>query len=216
MRAIWLHQPYPTLIEIGVKGWETRGQPPNGPMRPAGVRGMPGLPIEPGERIAIVAAMREPKMSQHDAESDDGSGWWIGDTEFRVADERPEDEAWWLERWHQLTIDMSMWPLPLGVVVCTAVAAEVLPIIGDDDMRPEGPGYIVNDGYRLTVHSIAQGRDGDGEWVSEDISGQLPYGDWRPGRWAWRLTDVESVPSRPEPVVVRGNRQGVCEIEVTW
>ena len=49
-----------------------------------------------------------------------------------------------------------------------------------------------------------------------DISDQLPYGDWRPGRWAWRLTDAEPVQSRPAPEVTRGNRQGVCEIEETW
>lgn len=213
MNAIWLHQPWPTLIEIGVKDWETRGQPPNGSMRPAGVRGMPGLAIEPGERIAIVAAVKAPvteQIGRYDVQQHtrpepyDWYGTELSPGDWYTYERPPEPGTVW-----------SISTLPLGVVVCTAVVAEALPIIGDDDMRPEWPGYIVNDGYRLTVHSIAQGRDGDGEWVSEDITDQLPYGDWRPGRWAWRLTDVESVPSRPEPVVVRGNRQGVCEIEVT-
>lgn len=198
MRAIWLRQPYPTLVALGIKSFETRGGPPNGPMRPDGVRGMPGLAIEPGERIAIVASKTEPTVGE-----EVGDWYW----ENTAAD--PECIVRWRGPWAEH-------PAPLGVVVCTAVVAEALPIIGDDDMRPEGPGYIVNDGYRLTVHSIAQGRDGDGEWVSEDISGQLPYGDWRPGRWAWRLTDVEQVPTGHAPVVTRGNRQGICEIEVTW
>lgn len=209
MRAIWLHQPYPTLIELGVKEWETRGAPPNGPMRPDGVRGMPGLAIQPGERIAIVAAMApikaKAKVGRFEVWPADPPGRLHPNHEVerpcRIYDDQARGHLGWLDRG-------SWCPLPLGVVVCTAVVVEALPVVG-----PETDGYPVievEDGS-LTVH---YGPDYWGEAQEEDISDQLPYGDWRPGRWAWRLTDVEPVPSRPEPVVVRGNRQGVCEIEV--
>lgn len=198
MKALWLHQPYPTLIELGVKSWETRGGPPNGPMRPDGVRGMPGLPIEPGERIAIVASKTEPTVGE------EVGGWYWENT---AAD--PECIVRWRGPWVEH-------PAPLGVVVCTAVVAEALPIVDAElgwQLDTDTPHRaILVDGPAdplLVVDAMSPHSD----W---DISDQLPYGDWTPGRWAWRLTDVESVPSRPEPVVTRGNRQGVCEIEVTW
>jgi hypothetical protein len=193
VKAIWLRQPYPTLIEIGVKQWETRGGPPNGPMRPDGVRGMPGLAIEPGERIAIVASVNRPVGVRE-------LGEWVM---FHGGGLVP-----------CMAVASEPIPTPLGVVVCTAVVAEALPIVAetgehDDEIYLTTNGFL----YRQTV-------TGD-PWVASnvqqtDISDQLPYGDWRPGRWAWRLTDAEPVQSRPAPEVTRGNRQGVCEIKETW
>ena len=46
-----VRQPWATLIALGVKQIETRPFPPNGPMRPEGVRGLPGCSLERGERI---------------------------------------------------------------------------------------------------------------------------------------------------------------------
>lgn len=212
MKAIWLRQPYPTLIEIGAKQWETRGGPPNGPMRPDGVRGMPGLAIEPGERIAVCAGAKAPTICQVGAydvmpHASDGHVAW-GGTALHPGDwytyERPNPPG----RVDEIAV------LPLGRVVCTAVVAEALPIVAetgehDDEIYLTTNGFL----YRQTV-------TGD-PWVASnvqqtDISDQLPYGDWRPGRWAWRLTDAEPVQSRPAPEVTRGNRQGVCEIKETW
>ena len=196
MRALWLHQPYPTLIEIGVKQWETRGGPPNGPMCPAGVRGMPGLAIQPGERIAIVAAVRPPMVGQ------------VGDFAIYAPTAPGGGYAAWTSR--KLRRDRKLaafFALPLGVVVCTAVVAEALPILPEADEYSDGRACIESYDGRLRLW----GEDAD-EFTA--LSDQLPYGDWTPGRWAWRLTDVESVPAWPKPVVVRGNRQGVCEIDV--
>ena len=188
MKAIWLRQPYPTLIEIGVKQWETRGGPPNGPMRPAGVRGMPGLAIEPGERIAIVASVNRPVGVRE-------LGEWVM---FHGGGLVP-----------CMAVASEPIPTPLGVVVCTAVVAEALPMVASlgspDDPLPR-IGIDVRGPYVMRF----------GQFPSVLIADQLPYGDWRPGRWAWRLTDAEPVQSRPAPEVTRGNRQGVCEIKETW
>ena len=188
MKAIWLRQPYPTLIEIGVKQWETRGGPPNGPMRPDGVRGMPGLAIEPGERIAIVASVNRPVGVRE-------LGEWVM---FHGGGLVP-----------CMAVASEPIPTPLGVVVCTAVVAEALPMVASlgspDDPLPR-IGIDVRGPYVRRF----------GQFPSVLIADQLPYGDWRPGRWAWRLTDAEPVQSRPAPEVTRGNRQGVCEIKETW
>ncbi len=200
MKAIWLRQPWATLVAMGVKEWETRSAPPNGPMRPAGVRGMPGLAIEPGERIAIVASKARP-------------GHLVGIGDFRS--ERAGDDWKMVARvggYSMESVDPAV-PLPLGVVVCTVAVAEALPIVGAgrpfDEHERRRP-RVIRTWATASLDRL------NGELNRSDISDQLPYGDWTPGRWAWRLTDVEPVTGRHEPVVIRGNRQGVCEIEETW
>lgn len=198
MKALILHQPYATLVALGVKRWETRGAPPNGSMRPAGVRGMPGLAIEPGERIAICAGAKVPAKEA------------IGDWNI-TNDRAPSCLAIWRNG-----CPTETW-LPLGRVVCTAVVAEALPVVEPGPvMRPPAPTKRwVAERLFPALGLAAWGVDG-AAFVSADISDQLPYGDWTPGRWAWRLTDAEPVQSRPAPEVTRGNRQGVCEIKETW
>ena len=56
--VITVYQPYASLIMAGVKTWETRGLPPNGDMRPEGVRGLPGRRVNAGDRIGIHTAKR--------------------------------------------------------------------------------------------------------------------------------------------------------------
>ena len=51
--VITLYQPYASLAIAGIKTWETRGNPPNGDMRPEGVRGLPGRQINAGDRIKV-------------------------------------------------------------------------------------------------------------------------------------------------------------------
>lgn len=189
MKALILHQPYATLVALGVKQWETRNGPPNGSMRPAGVRGMPGLGIEPGERIAICAGAKAPAKEA------------IGDWNI-TNDRAPSCLAMWRNG-----CPTETW-LPLGRVVCTAVVAEALPMGGP--YAPIRGARIETDGKRLQLVTVGHA----GFLGRADISDQLPYGDWQPGRWAWRLTDVVQVDGPVE--VVRGNRQGVFEAAVTW
>lgn len=118
-----LWQPWASLIAIGAKPWETRGRPP--PRRLL------------GQRIAIHAAIRQPRLSELD-----------DDTAEAIT--RAFCDRGWLHT------------LPLGAIVCSAVLAGGLPV----------------------------------EQVSAD-----PFGDYGPGRWAWRLTDVRPV---DPPVPVKG------------
>lgn len=84
-------------------------------------------------------------------------------------------------------------PLPLGAVVATAVLANCVPVsahvLGPNPQRMylqrgDGrPGRI----YLYGAHP-EQGKGG-----GEDITDQLPYGDFTVGRWAWLLDSVEPV-----------------------
>lgn len=201
MKAVVLHQPYATLVALGVKGIETRPSPPNGPMRPAGVRGLPGLPIEAGERIAIVAGKRRPK---------DGLevGRWTVDG-WRDA---PHEPCMILDWDAKHPVD-----LPLGAVVCTVVVAEALPMV--DGVNPPWLPWMIGGErgvglYRTEADIIGFHPDDPevGGWArfshgrnrTASIDDQLPFGEFAPGRWGWLLTDVEPC----APVPVKG-RQGV-------
>ncbi|MEO6628110.1 MAG: hypothetical protein ABIP03_06020 [Aquihabitans sp.] len=214
VKALWLRQPYPTLIAIGVKGWETRSCPPNGSMRPKGVRGLPGMPLEPGEPLAIVASKSAPKigtlgrMDFHPHVGPDVD--WCGT--------RIKHRDWYMYERPILAgrvdhVDL----LPLGEVVCTVTVPEVVPMVHPGmSMRPVGVDRWITERLFQPQQSLAVANRGGQIVGFEDITDQLPYGDWEPGRWAWRLDDVTPVEAGYVPVVTRGNRQGLCEIEVTW
>ena len=188
IKAIVLHQPYAALVVAGVKRWETRPSPPNGPMRPDGVRGLPGLGIEPGERVAIVAGARKPEAGLR--LSGVGGEWLVdGDRLLDLCNEK-------------------VLPLPLGAVLGTVEVVEALPMV---DWPQQGRQIVVTShagqARALTLHEQSAVRLDD-----EVLDDQLPLGDWQPGRWAWRLANPEPL---AEPVPCKG-RQGVFEIEVTW
>jgi hypothetical protein len=197
--AITIDQPFPALIVAGVKRFETRGNPPAGEMCPPGVRPLPGCRINRGERIAIHASARLPK-----------AGTEVG--------------SWTVERWHEndsLGCAVDSTPgaayghrrplhLPTSAIVCTARVVDALPIVdahlgwpGDGD-TPTG-AVLVDD---LTDWLEVVTGIGTGDDVSDDISGQLPYGIWTPGGWAWELDDVEPL---ADPIPCRG-RQGVWRL----
>lgn len=184
MKAVVLHQPYATLVALGVKTIETRPSPPNGPMRPDGVRGLPGLAIEPGERIAIVAGMQKADVDK------------VGMAPYAplMDPDRP---------------GMLRLPLAFGAVVCTVVVTEALPMEPcppysssfDDRWEPEPPSVLYLGGLDGGPWAFI---DGDGP-IS--FVGHLPYGDFAPGRWGWLLTDVEPC----APIPCKG-KQGVFEL----
>ena len=99
MRALVVRQPRATLIALRQKTIETRPAPPSGPMRPDGVRGLPGCSLERGERIAIVAGASAPKYDDHgewmvdrwasDVDRNGGPGWVI--RRWRAVDSRGEN-----------------------------------------------------------------------------------------------------------------------------
>lgn len=71
-----------------------------------------------------------------------------------------------------------------GAVVATAELVDCVPITND----PADTFPFVLKLYDLwLVHRAA---------APERISDQLPYGDFRPGRWAWLLDDIKSTAER--------------------
>lgn len=182
MKAIVVRQPWATLIALGVKTIETRPAPPNGPMRPEGVRGLPGLPLERGERIAIVAGKAAPER-----------GWAASDAHYFVA--RNGDGEWVLAHPGHLE------PLPLGSVVCTVRVDDALPILdeaGADHFRGRCIGAYDDGLTEWTADELDRPVDHDD---------QLPLGDFTPGRWGWMLGD----PQPCDPIPCKG-RQGVFEL----
>lgn len=172
MKALTVAQPWASLIVAGVKTIETRPSPPNGPMRPDGVRGLPGLAIERGERIAIHAAARRPKVPSY-------YGPWC-------VDEHPA-YGLYVDEHDGLGRELT---LSLGAIVGTVVVAAALPIVRLYSETPEPrDGALVNDGHGLTLHPPSL-RPPPGRSSAEgDVSDQLPLGNFTPGRWGWLLTD---------------------------
>lgn len=121
-----------------------------------------------GQRIAIHAAQRYPAPFQGDR---------IGDFTFT------ED-------------------IPLGAIVASAVLTDCVPTLDVDDELPiawmrhvapihrnelwlwNGPSFTYN------------ASTGQPTWLHDVITDQLPYGDFRPGRWAWLLDDIAPTTER--------------------
>lgn len=88
--------------------------------------------------------------------------------------------------------------VPLGAVVATCTLADVVPIVRveDGDSLPAidpAPVELWNGPDGLT---IAEWCD-DGWSDGPDVSDQLPFGDFTPGRYAWLLTAI--TPCDPVP-----------------
>lgn len=186
MSAITVHQPWAALIAHGHKTIETRPAPPNGPMRPAGVRGLPGLAIERGQRIAIHAA-----ATPNFGVGREVGEWRVGSTAAgTVLATRPDVHG---QRFGHV--------LAYGAVVATAVVADALPVFhiaqcvaGDawwPNLQVNGPDIL--------------SYSGEGHDLPSHLDDERPLGDYTPGRWGWLLADVEPL---AVPVPCRG-RQGV-------
>lgn len=81
------------------------------------------------------------------------------------------------------------WVGPLGAIVATAQLVDCLPILPEADDYSDGRACI--ESYAGLLRQW--GEDADS---FEDVSDQLPYGDFTPGRWAWLLGDVQPTTER--------------------
>ena len=174
MKALTVAQPWASLIVAGTKTIETRPSPPNGPMRPDGVRGLPGLAIERGERIAIHAGAR------HD------NGFFPVKYVDLLPNPPTTRETWRLPGGHEIPRDQLQAPIPYGAIVGTVVVADALPI-ASEDVKAELPCIEVGDRH-LSLWYPPSGAPGD-EAAEHYATDQLPLGDYRPGRWGWLLAD---------------------------
>ena len=156
-------------------------------MRPDGVRGLPGLAVDRGERIAIVAGATPPEVGLRL-----GTDAPITTSEFLVS-----------EGWRLLDLCNEVaHPLPLGAVVCTVVVDDALPIV-DDLGGPEDPLPRICNPEPVWPLRIMR----PFIYPSEPITDQLPLGDFTPGRWGYMM--VEPIPVNAIPCK---GRQGIFKL----
>lgn len=185
MRARTLHQPWASLMAVGLKYIETRGQRTN-------VRG----------RVAIHAAATTKGMEllPGDCEGNREGDWrygYIGDWQVTWC-VKTGDEG---QRGDTLMVNLSdgqEFSFPFGAVVATGNLVDCIPITASATdgtptiSRHDGPDY---------PRPVLWQDDGRACWP---ITDQLPFGDFTPGRWAWIFEDIAAL---PEPIPARG-RQG--------
>lgn len=187
MRALTLHQPWASLVAVGVKTIETRGWSTTyrGPLLIHAAKTMPPYSKQYVKGTTL----------RHDNEHS-GGAWWLG-LQGPHAKKAIASGV-------RATGFAGTWEVPLGAVMAVCTLADVVPI---DGMNMGGLLNFVcpHDGGGLTLY-----RFGNGCWqpatTSNDISDQEPYGDFsEPGRYAWLLTDVRPLTT---PVPAKG-RQGL-------
>lgn len=132
-----------------------------------------------GQRIAIHAAVR-PVDRGH-------LGEWLID--------RNKRDGSWMRRG---TLDASV-RLPLGAVVGSAVLAASVPMVGNWQ-KPNTANLLCERGLLTLKGDPVRVFDGVAEFpmgvTVADVSDQLPFGDFAPGRWAWLLIDAAPVERR--------------------
>jgi hypothetical protein len=177
LRTVSLWQPRASLVACGVKTWETRGY-----------RAKPG-------RIGIAATIRRPRAG-------DGMGPWA--INFRASmfpGRAPIAYA------YNPTENRSL-ELPLGVLLATAELVDCCPIGGPYSFRT---GFAQGDEGDYPGQAVVVYHQGDplgqplwrpslvvseADTTTTDITDQLPFGIWDPGRWAWRLADIKPTTER--------------------
>jgi hypothetical protein len=185
MKVMTLHQPYATLVAFGVKTIETRGWATN-------VRG----------RIAIHAAAKRPPHYWCSVMRDPQfppAMEWLYDRGLCVDPQESSDGEWWCYRWAG----------PLGAIVATAELVDCLPMVEGSIASAMAAEADINH-LSIWLHGSQLsyvrpfGRE-PWPWLmsGKDVTDQLPYGDYAPGRFAWLLKDVEPL---AVPVPFRGGQ----------
>lgn len=166
MRALTIRQPLASLIALGVKHIETRSW-----CAPQSLI---------GQTIAIHAGKHKPPTSTRHGQ--------IGNYRF----DRYDDE-WYIG---SRSGGGPKVYLPLGAVVATATLADCLPMV---DYAEEGRRPNPWNGRHRLWPNVRPGelwRTNPAGGSALDVSDQLPYGDFAPGRWAWMLTNVQPTTER--------------------
>lgn len=174
MKALTIRQPWASLIAHGVKTIETRS-----------------WSTEYRGPLAIHAGKAKPERSE------EGCGVPVGHDWLPVED---FDGSWRLEHFARgctgAPHDIDM---PLGAVVATCTVTDVVPMVAPGHVPPVN--VATGEGRSILIHpdgSLWGNHCPDTtvfDW--QDITDQLPFGDFTPGRYAWLLTDIK--PCDPAP-----------------
>ena len=154
MKALTLHQPWASLVALGVKTIETRSWP-----APASLIGQP---------LAIHAGLTK-------------ADW--------------RDPVWGplIEPGTACVLRVGIRPLPLGAVVATCRLAACVPMVHVMQVftAPDGVPWP---NVQLNGPDVVSLVQSDG--TCTDLAEQCPYGDFRPGRYAWLLEDAKPTTKR--------------------
>lgn len=187
MKAITVRQPWASLIAAGVKTIETRSWSTK-------YRGP--LAVHAGARWDVGwgthALWHDP---DHPSTARDRSDILVDKLRCDPMEDCNGSGYWTVDAYGRRHI-------PLGAVVATCTLADVVPIVASDDFSALAP-YV-----RPMENRSALRRTNAPSWP-DDVTDQLPFGDFTPGRYAWLLTDVTPL---ADPVPAKG-RQGLWEWE---
>lgn len=165
MKAITIRQPWASLIAAGVKTIETRP-------RRTSYRG----------RIAVHAGATIPSGEPGPADR--------AVHDLAIPGDRLGRRICWCGWDAAECLREGLCAMPLGAVVASAVVTDCVPIVGPitigEHARDERVVQVNADpGRGALIHRWV----GGGE-VERDVSDQLPFGDYSPGRWALLLDDI--------------------------
>lgn len=180
MKALTLQQPWATLLATGRKRIETRSWKTS-------YRGP----------IAIHAAARIPARIKNEVLEPVGVRIHPVDNPVAWALHCAGYAAWGEDRAsiyspRYLSRDIAQdQPLPLGKVLAIADLVDVVPISACD--------------WNTTGFMVENAWDGEGpethHWDGVDVRSDIPFGDFRPGRFAWLFKHVAQL---AEPIPARG------------
>ena len=182
MKVLSLHQPYATLIAVGQKTIETRSW-----RAPASMI---------GQRFAVHAAQKRPADYWCRSNADPiypSALFPLYDRGRCIDEQETADGEWWRYRWAG----------PLGCVVATARLADCVPMV----VTPTYPHPCVILGSAFDQsptmyfpYPRGVSAEDDGSRIIDD---DVPFGDFRPGRFAWLLDEVQPLDT---PIPFKGGQ----------
>lgn len=186
MKALTLHQPWASLVACGVKTIETRSWSTS-------YRGP----------LAIHAAVKVPRLPRFPTRKSQRTEPTAADVAVHELDDPtsavPGSKICWCGHDALMCLRHGLCTLPLGEVLATCTLVDVVPCVDFMTERTDERTRVehIADSLFLRVPRVVP---------ALNVTDQLPYGDFTPGRFAWLLTDVTAI----VPVSVRG-RQGLWE-----